>query len=77
MPIIRVRETESLEHVIRRFKRTCEKAGTLSELRHREYYEKPTEKRKRKKAAAIKRHMKKIQKEQQMMEQRRKERERG
>ena len=35
-----------------------EKAGILSELRRREYYEKPTQERKRKKAAAVKRHMK-------------------
>jgi len=41
-------------------KRACEKAGILTELRRREFYEKPTQERKRKKAAAIKRHMKRI-----------------
>jgi small subunit ribosomal protein S21 len=42
------------------FKRACEKAGILTELRRREFYEKPTQERKRKKAAAIKRHMKRV-----------------
>jgi len=45
---------------LRRFKRACEKAGILTELRRREYYEKPTQERKRKKAAAVKRHLKKL-----------------
>jgi small subunit ribosomal protein S21 len=40
------------------FKRACEKAGVLTELRRREFYEKPTQERKRKKAAAVKRHQK-------------------
>jgi small subunit ribosomal protein S21 len=43
---------------LRRFKRACEKAGILAELRRREFYEKPTQERKRKKAAAVKRHAK-------------------
>ena len=41
----------------------CEKAGTLSEVRRREFYEKPTEERKRKAAAAVKRHLKKLSRE--------------
>jgi small subunit ribosomal protein S21 len=45
---------------MRRFKRTVEKTGLLTELRAREFYEKPTSERKRKKAAAIKRHYKRI-----------------
>lgn len=44
---------------MRRFKRACEKAGILTELRKREFYEKPTMERKRKKAAAVKRALKK------------------
>ena len=44
----------------RRFKRTIEKLGLLTELRAREFYEKPTAERKRKKAAAIKRHFKRV-----------------
>jgi len=60
MTIIRVKENEPYEVAIRRFKRTIEKAGTLTELRSREFYEKPTSERKRKKAAAVKRHYKRI-----------------
>ncbi|MDQ7988172.1 30S ribosomal protein S21 [Uliginosibacterium paludis] len=55
MPGVRVKENEPFEVAIRRFKRTIEKAGTLTELRAREFYEKPTTERKRKKAAAVKR----------------------
>lgn len=60
MPIIKVRDNESFDIALRRFKRSCEKAGILSEVRRREFYEKPTTERKRAKASAIKRHMKKI-----------------
>ncbi|MDP3559954.1 MAG: 30S ribosomal protein S21 [Legionellaceae bacterium] len=60
MPTVRVKEGENPEYALRRFKRSCEKAGILTELRRREFYEKPTAERKRKQAAAIKRHMKKI-----------------
>jgi small subunit ribosomal protein S21 len=59
MPSVRVREHEPFEVALRRFKRTCEKAGVLSEIRRREFYEKPTSVRKRKAAAAVKRHLKK------------------
>jgi small subunit ribosomal protein S21 len=60
MPSVRVRENEYFDAALRRFKRACEKAGILTELRRREFYEKPTQERKRKKAAAIKRHMKRL-----------------
>ena len=60
MPNVKVRENEPFEFALRRFKRTCEKAGILAETRKREFYEKPTQERKRKKAAAIKRHMKRV-----------------
>ncbi|MCF6236119.1 MAG: 30S ribosomal protein S21 [Gammaproteobacteria bacterium] len=60
MPSVRLKEHEPFEVALRRFKRTCEKAGTLSEVRRREYYEKPTSVRKRKAAAAVKRQMKKV-----------------
>ena len=59
MPTVRVKEGENPEYALRRFKRSCEKAGLLTELRRREFYEKPTAERKRKQAAAVKRHMKK------------------
>jgi small subunit ribosomal protein S21 len=63
MPFVRVRENEPFEVALRRFKRTCEKAGTLAEVRAREFYEKPTEIRKRKAAAAVKRQAKKVSRE--------------
>jgi small subunit ribosomal protein S21 len=55
MTIIRVKENEPFEVAMRRFKRTIEKTGLLTELRGREFYEKPTTERKRKKSAAVKR----------------------
>ena len=58
MPIVKVKENEPFEVALRRFKRAIEKTGLLTELRAREFYEKPTAERKRKKAAAVKRHLK-------------------
>ena len=63
MPVIKVRENEPFDVALRRFKRSCEKAGILTEVRKREFYEKPTAERKRKQAAAVKRHLKKLQRE--------------
>jgi len=63
MPGVKVRENESFDNALRRFKKQCEKAGILSEVRKREYYEKPSVKRKRKALAARKRMMKKMRKE--------------
>ncbi|WP_133126707.1 30S ribosomal protein S21 [Legionella nagasakiensis] len=63
MPTVRVKEGENPEYALRRFKRACEKAGILTELRRREFYEKPTAERKRKQAAAVKRHLKKMSRE--------------
>ncbi|MCB1849378.1 MAG: 30S ribosomal protein S21 [Gammaproteobacteria bacterium] len=60
MPNVRVKENEPFEIALRRFKRSCEKAGILAEVRKREFYEKPTAERKRKAAAAVKRHLKKV-----------------
>ena len=60
MPTVRVKENEPFEVAMRRFKRTVEKTGLLTELRAREFYEKPTSERKSKKAAAIKRHFKRL-----------------
>ncbi|MCW8847422.1 30S ribosomal protein S21 [Sedimenticola selenatireducens] len=63
MPNVRVKENEPFEVAMRRFKRGCEKAGVLAEVRRREHYEKPTTERKRKAAAAVKRHLKKVSRE--------------
>ena len=60
MPGVRVKESEPIESAIRRFKKQCEKAGILSELRKREHYEKPSVRRKKKAMAARKRALKKL-----------------
>lgn len=52
---VKVKDGEPFESALRRFKKIMEKTGVLTELRKREHYEKPCEKRKRKKMAAIKR----------------------
>ena len=48
MPLIKVREDESLENALRRFKRKCEKSGILTEIKKRQHYEKPSVRKKRK-----------------------------
>ena len=58
MPGIKVNENEPFENALRRFKKQCEKAGILSELRKRQHYEKPSVKRKKKALAARKRALK-------------------
>jgi small subunit ribosomal protein S21 len=68
MPSVKLKENEPFDIALRRFKRSCEKAGVLSEVRRREFYEKPTAMRKRKLAAAVKRHAKKVQREQRRFE---------
>lgn len=55
---IRVREGESYEGAIRRFKKDCEKSGILSDVRKHEVYEKPSVRRKKKSLAARKRALK-------------------
>jgi len=60
LPGVRVREGESFEGALRRFKTSCEKAGILSEIRRRQVYEKPSIQRKKKEAAARKRLLKRI-----------------
>ena len=63
MPSVKVRDNEPFDVALRRFKRSCEKAGILAEVRRKEFYEKPTAARKRKAAAAVKRHLKKLSRE--------------
>lgn len=62
MPGIKVRDNESFESAVKRFKKQVEKAGVLSDVRKREYYEKPSVKKKRKAIAARKRAAKRMQK---------------
>ncbi len=58
MSEVRVKENESLDSALRRFKRSCAKAGVISEVRKREHYEKPSVRRKKKSEAARKRKFK-------------------
>ena len=55
MAEIRVKDNESLDSALRRFKRQCARAGVLNEVRKRDHYEKPSVKRKKKSEAARKR----------------------
>ena len=59
IPVIKVRDNEPFEVAMKRFKKQCEKAGILSELKRREYYDKPSIRKKKKAAAARKRALKK------------------
>jgi small subunit ribosomal protein S21 len=59
MAIVKVKEGETFESAMRRFKKQCEKAGILSEVRKREHYEKPSVRIKKKRMAARKRALKK------------------
>ena len=60
MPLFKVREDESLENALRRFKRKCEKSGILTEVKKRLHYEKPSVRRKRKALAARKKLLKRL-----------------
>jgi small subunit ribosomal protein S21 len=62
MPGIKIKENESFENALKRFKKQCEKTGILSEIRKREHFEKPSLKKKRKALAAKKRAMKRMRK---------------
>jgi small subunit ribosomal protein S21 len=55
MTWVRVKKNEPIDSAIRRFKKQCEKAGLLHELRKREHYDKPSVRRKKKAIAARKR----------------------
>jgi len=60
LPGLKVKDTEPYDSALRRFKKQCEKAGILSEVRRREFYEKPSVRRKKKSLAARKRAMKRL-----------------
>jgi small subunit ribosomal protein S21 len=62
MSLVIVKENESFESVLRRFKKQCERTGILSEVKKREHFEKPSVKRKKKILAAKKRALKKMRK---------------
>ena len=58
MSEVRIKENESLDSALKRWKRSCAKSGVLAEVRKREHYEKPSVKRKKKSEAARKRKFK-------------------
>ena len=58
MAEIRIKDNESLDNALRRFKRSCAKAGVMSDVRRHEHYEKPSVRRKKKSEAARKRKFK-------------------
>ena len=60
LPGVKIKENESFEQALKRFKKQCEKAGIMYELRKREHYEKPSVRRKKKALAARKRALKKL-----------------
>lgn len=57
MPGVKVHEGENIDKALKQFKKQCEKSGILSEIRKREYYEKPSVRRKRKILAARKKRL--------------------
>lgn len=59
MSEVLVKENESLDNALRRFKKNCAKSGIMKEIRKREHYDKPSIKRKKKSEAARKRKFKK------------------
>ena len=68
MITVNVDENEPIEKALKRFKKECQKTGILTELRRREYYEKPSVTRKRAQEAAIRKYRRKLQKIQSKLE---------
>ncbi len=60
LPYVNVKESESFEMALKKFKKQCEREGILSEIKKREHYEKPSVKRKKKILAAKKKALKKL-----------------
>ena len=54
MPVVMVRDKEPIESALRKFKKQCDKEGILSDVRKREFYDKPSVKKKKKSIAARK-----------------------
>ncbi len=66
LPVVQIREDESFENALRRFKRKCEKSGVLTELKKRQHFEKPSVKKKRKVMQARKKVLRKMAEERKM-----------
>lgn len=62
MPLVKQREGEPFEVLLKRFKKSCEKAGILSDVKKKEHFEKPSVRLKKKSIAARKRLLKKSKK---------------
>ncbi len=60
MALVKIRDGESFESAFRKFKKSCEKAGILSDVKKREHFEKPSVAGKKKSIAARKRAHKKV-----------------
>jgi len=60
LPFIKIRENEPIENALRKFKKQCEKEGILSDVKKREFYDKPSVKKKKKSIAAKKKAAKKL-----------------
>jgi len=60
MPLVRVRESDSFENALKKFKKQCEREGILSEIKKREHYEKPSERKKKKLLVARKKAYKRM-----------------
>jgi len=58
MPGVDVRENESFETALKRFKRKCERSGYMAEIKKNRYFEKPSDKKKRHERAAKRRNRK-------------------
>ena len=67
MPLVKVKDDETFENALRRFKRKCEKSGILGELKKRQHFEKPSAKRKRKMLAARKKALKRLAQERRIL----------
>ena len=68
MITVMVDENEPIEKALKRFKKECQKTGILTELRRREFFEKPSITRKRAAEAAMRKHRRKMQKIQSKLE---------
>ena len=68
MSIVKIEEGEPLDKALKRFKKECQKSGILAEIRRREHYEKPSEKKKRKAEAARRKMRRKLAKIRKRME---------
>lgn len=71
MAYVKARQNESIESLLKRFKKSVDNSGVLSTLKRYEYYEKPSVKRKRKQAAARKRALKQAKKRERQLERKR------